>query len=145
MIQEKEKAYGICVYKIENNITKILLCKSVSSLQKWGCLKGGMENGETKEETALREFYEESSILVDKKYFEKYFEQINNEKDIGIYLVNYKNIVNLEQYFNNDILKDEYLSSENSKVQFFDILFLPPIKQKQYKIVEDIVQYLTKD
>ena len=58
------KAYGICLYKINENHIEILLCKSVSSLKKWGCLKGVKENGETPKETAQREFYEECNILV---------------------------------------------------------------------------------
>jgi len=144
-VDNKIKAYGICLYKKESKETKILLCKSVSSHSKWGCLKGCMEENETKEQTAIREFYEECSIKVDKKYFETYFEQINDTKDIGIFLVNSKNIDNLENYFDNNKLKFQYLSWENSKVCFFDIKKLPIIKQKQYKIIESITNYLQRD
>jgi len=144
-INTKDKAYGICIYKKNKNSIKILLCKSTMSNTKWGTIKGGMEAGETKEQTAIREFQEESSILVNKDLFEKYFEQINNEKDIGVYLVNYNNIKNIDKYFDNEMLKKEYLNWENSKITFFDINDLPTIKQKQYKMVDNIIQYLQKD
>ena len=71
---QKIKAYGICLYKFDKkeNQYKILLCKSVSSLNKWGCLKGGSENNETKKETAIREFYEECHIKIPQKYLTNY-------------------------------------------------------------------------
>jgi len=139
----KIKAYGISLYKRDNkgNI-KLLLCKSVSSKNRWGFLKGAQEKGESNIQTAIREFEEESSINIKERYLGKYFEQLNSEKDIGVYLVNYKNIYGIEKYFHNDILQAKYLSSENSDVEFFNINNLPMIKKKQTNIVKDIVKYL---
>ena len=143
---KKIKAYGICLYKIQqqNNkrITKILLCKSVSSLNKWGCLKGVQESNETKKQTAYREFYEECHIKIPTKLLVQYFEQTNNTKDIGIYLVNASQIKNLDNYFIEDTLQSNFLSWENSKVKFFDITKLPQIKKKQYKLINKILSYL---
>ncbi len=140
----KIKAFGISLYKIQNNNVSILLCKSIASKSRWGFLKGVQEKGESDFQTAVREFKEESSINIEKKYFEKYFEQKNLEKDIGIYLVNYDNIQNIEKYFINNKLLKKYLSWENSDAQFFDISKLPNIKKKQSKLVRDIVAYLQK-
>ncbi|MEA3513540.1 MAG: NUDIX domain-containing protein [Campylobacterota bacterium] len=140
----KIKAYGICLYKIDKFSTKLLLCKSITSNERWGFLKGGEEEGETKIQTALREFEEESNIKVSPVYLEKYFEQINTEKDIGIYLVNYDKINNIEKYFIDDKLLSSNLSWENSSVKFFDIKSLPLIKKKQQKIMLEIVQYFKK-
>lgn len=139
---ENIKAYGICLYKIENNNIKVLLCKSVSSKEKWGFLKGGQEKDETNEQTAIREFHEECGIKVEKKYLENYFEQKNKTKDIGIYLVNYDKINNIESFFINEKLLDTYLSSENSSVKFFNIEQLPLIKRKQTRLTEDILKFL---
>lgn len=62
----KVKAFGVVPYKVEEDGTiKILLCKSVKSLNKWGCLKGVLAKDETAKECAKREFFEESSIIVD--------------------------------------------------------------------------------
>ncbi|PIF03994.1 MAG: NUDIX hydrolase [Arcobacter sp.] len=141
---EKIKAYGICLYKYNKNSTEVLLCKSVNSSDRWGFLKGVANSNETPEETAIREFYEESGITINSKYLEKFYLQKNDTKDIGIYMVNYNSISNIDIYFNNGILYPKYLSSENSEVRFFDIKKLPPIKKKQNTIAQDIIKYLSK-
>ena len=139
---EKIKAYGICLYIHEKKDIKVLLCKSVSSLNKWGFLKGVQHDNETQQNTAKREFLEECGIDVSAKYLEDYFEQTNIEKDIGIYLVNGKNIKNLDRFFNNNILLHNYLSWENSKVKFFSITSLPVIKRKQILLSKEIIDFL---
>ncbi len=138
----KIKAYGICLYKKQANNIMILLCKSSISNNKWGFLKGVEEKGESKQQTAQREFFEESSIKVAIKDFEEYFEQINDEKDIGIYLSNKKNIDNIDSFFIDNTLKNNYLSWENQKVKFFDINKLPPIKKKQSKLMVEVIDFL---
>ena len=70
-MDNKIYAYGICLYKIEENDIKILLCKSISSLEKWGMLKGVQTKTETPKECAKREFIEESSINIDFDDFEE--------------------------------------------------------------------------
>lgn len=139
---EKIKAYGICLYKVDADSVKILLCKSVKSNEKWGFLKGVAISNETAVNTALREFEEECNINVKESDLEKFYLQENELKDIGIYLVNAKKVKNLEQYFMNDILLKVNLSLENSEVQFFDINSLPPIKKKQSFLTSDIVKFL---
>ena len=138
----KKYAYGVCLYKIENNDIKILLCKSVKSLNRWGCLKGVKTGYETALECAKREFFEESNINVEISDFEEFFDQINIEKDIGIWLVNSSKIPNLESYFVKDKLIKKNLSWENSKVKFFSITNLPEIKEKQIKLIDKISDFL---
>ena len=138
----KEKAYGICLYKKEKNGFEILLCKSILSKNKWGFLKGVELKNETIEQTAIREFYEESSILVKQSFLEEYFYQENEEKNIGIFLVNYKNIKNYATYFSNNTLKEKYLDKENSKVKFYNIKDIPTIKIKQINIASKIINFL---
>ena len=139
---DKIKAYGILLYKIEKRSLKILLCKSVKSLDKWGCLKGMQEKDETEKECAKREFFEESSIKVETYLFEDFFYQENSEKDIGIWLVNANKIENMDSFFREDTLYDYLLSWENSKVKFFDIDNLPRIKKKQKKLLKQIKDFL---
>jgi len=139
---KKIKAFGICVYKINKNKISILMCKSVKSTNKWGFLKGVSLKNETQEQTAIREFEEECGILVNKIYLEKFFYQENDEKDIGIYLVNIRNIVNVNSYFDEDKLYEKFLSDENSIVKFFDIRNLPEIKNKQNKLIVNILDIL---
>lgn len=138
----KIKAYGVLPYKIEDKRIKILLCKSVKSLDKWGCLKGMQINNESSKECAKREFFEESSIKVETFLFEDYFEQKNSEKDVGIWLVNENKIENIQDYFLDDKLYDNYLSWENSKVKYFDLEDLPLIKKKQVKLISQIKDFL---
>ncbi len=141
-MKSHEKAYGVVPYLDLEGEIKILLCKSVASKNKWGCLKGSKEKNETAYECAQREFYEESSIAVDIALFEDYFEQINLNKDIGVWLVNAHNIEGLEEFFLEDKLKSNYLSWENSKVKFFSLDELPVIKKKQIKLVDQIKDFL---
>ena len=133
------KAYGIVPYYVKGDDIKILLCKSVASKDRWGCLKGTKTRNETAYECAKREFFEESSISVDVALFEEYFEQLNDDKDVGVWLVNFKNI---EKYFTNDTLKEQYLSWENSKVKFFSLNNLPKIKKKQQDLINEIKDFL---
>lgn len=140
----KEKAYGICLYRKKNNNIEVLLCMSTQSKNKWGFLKGGEQDYETKKQTAIREFYEESSIRVNYNHLENYFEQKNKNKDIGVFLVNYDRIEHIHRYFNLNKLYSKYLSWENSNVTFFDINSLPKIKKKQIKLVEEVVLFLKK-
>jgi ADP-ribose pyrophosphatase YjhB (NUDIX family) len=136
------KAYGIVPYLIRDDSVKILLCLSVASKDKWGCLKGTKNKTETAYECAKREFFEESSLSVETALFEEYFEQINIDKDVGIWLVNANNIEDLNKYFDGDILKSNYLSWENSKVKFFPLNNLPRIKNKQQTLIKEIKDFL---
>ena len=136
------KAYGVVPYYVNESDIKILLCKSVASKDRWGCLKGTKTRNETAYECAKREFFEESSISVDVALFEEYFEQLNDDKDVGVWLVNFENIENIEKYFTNDTLKEQYLSWENSKVKFFSLNNLPKIKKKQQDLINEIKDFL---
>ncbi|RTZ96596.1 MAG: NUDIX hydrolase [Deltaproteobacteria bacterium] len=139
---KKIKAFGICLYKTFNpDHVEILLCKSVNSNTKWGFLKGVQKNGETDIQTAIREFREESTININQYFLEQYFEQHNKSKDIGIWIVNSININSYNNYFTNNSLKKECLSSENSQVSFFDINNLPVIKKKQKYLIHQIVDH----
>ncbi|RBQ29609.1 NUDIX domain-containing protein [Aliarcobacter vitoriensis] len=136
------KTYGIVPYLVDKKDIKILLCLGVASQARWGCLKGSKNRNESAFECAKREVFEESSISVDIALFEEYFEQINEDKDIGIWLVNSSNIEGINKYFEKDILKKEYLSWENSKVKFFSLKKLPKIKKKQENLIKNIKGFL---
>lgn len=142
MISSKIKSYGIVPYFVDKKDVKILLCLGVASNQKWGCIKGSKNRNENALLCAKREFFEESSINIDIAIFEEYFEQINIEKDIGVWLVNASNIDNFSKYFENNRLKGEYLSWENTKVEFFSIKKLPKIKSKQKELIKQIKDFL---
>ena len=60
---EFEKSCGAVVYTEIDGIIKYVLIQSVEGV--WGFPKGHMERGETEEETALREIYEEVHLKVD--------------------------------------------------------------------------------
>jgi len=139
---ENVKTYGIVPYLVEKKDIKILLCLGVASETKWGCLKGSKARNESALECAKREFFEESSILIDVALFEEYFEQINAGKDIGVWLVNSSNIEGISEYFDKNELKKEYLSWENLKVEFFSLKKLPKIKKKQKKLIKNIKDFL---
>ena len=87
-------SYGICLYKIEEEEILIYLNKT-SSISDWNFFKGKMEDNETFEETAIREMFEETNILVRKNQLEDLFEQINKKKNLGVYLVDF-NVINFK-------------------------------------------------
>ena len=136
------KAYGVVPYIVSKNDVKILLCKSVLSKDKWGCLKGMKEKDENPYECAQRELFEESSIKAEIGLFEDYFEQVNLEKDIGVWLVNASNIEGLKEMFFEDKLMSNYLSWENTKVKFFSLDKLPTIRKKQINLISDLKTFL---
>ena len=136
------KAYGVVPYIVSKNDVKILLCKSVLSKDKWGCLKGMKEKDENPYECAQRELFEESSIKAEIGLFEDYFEQVNLEKDIGVWLVNASNIEGLKGMFFEDKLMSNYLSWENTKVKFFSLDKLPTIRKKQINLISDLKTFL---
>lgn len=136
------KAYGVVPYIVSKNDIKILLCKSVVSKDKWGCLKGMKEKDENPYECAQRELFEESSIKVEIALFEDYFEQVNLEKDIGVWIVNASNIEGLDEMFFEDKLMSNYLSWENSKVKFFSLDKLPTIRKKQINLISELKIFL---
>ena len=141
-MDKKVYAYGVCLYKVEDNDIKVLLCKSVSSLNKWGFLKGVKCKCENAKECAQREFTEECSIPVEIEDFEEYFEQENEEKNIGIWLLNAKSVRNLNKYIIDDKLLSNYLSWENAKVKFFSLQSLPPIRKKQRFLIKEVMDFL---
>ncbi|MBT3280518.1 MAG: NUDIX domain-containing protein [Campylobacteraceae bacterium] len=142
----KIKAYGIALYIKKNNSTKLLLCKSINSNTKWGFLKGVEDDNDlTPKQTAQREFEEESGIYIQQNLLTKYFYQENEDKDIGIYLVNASKLDYINKFFKNDYLLEKYLCDENEIVKLFDIHNLPPFKKKQIKLLSHIIDYLEKD
>lgn len=137
----KVKTYGICLYRQSKESHSVLLGKSFFN-DKWGFLKGCIEPFETPRQAAQREFFEESGIFIETRFFEDYLYQENEQKDVGIYLVNAANIQKLEKYFENDCLKEIYQTSENENVKFFDIKKLPKIKSKQSKLIKKVIEVL---
>lgn len=135
-------AYGICLYKIEENDIKLLLCKSISSLNRWGFLKGVRLKNETNKECARREFIEECSMDIEMHDFEEYFEQQNEDKDIGIWLMDASKVRHLNKYIIDDKLLSNYLSWENSKVKFYSIKNIPKFKEKQRFLIKEIMDFL---
>ena len=91
------KTYGIVPYKFNKNKTLLYVYKNKEG--KFLFFKGKQEINETKEQTAIREFFEETGYKVDKIYLEKYFETRTKNKLIGLFLVNQHNL--------NDVLENE--------------------------------------
>jgi len=142
MNSNHKKAYCLCIYKISKKSIKVLLCKGVKSRDSWGFLKGVTLKNEDEKCCAQREVEEESSLYVKKQYFEEYFEQLNDEKDVGIWLVNASCIDDMDDKFMDDKLFDNFLSWENQKVKFFSLEDLPLIRDKQMYIMKDIKDFL---
>jgi len=84
----KPKSYGLCPYQIMNGQFYVLLNKT-SEISYYNFFKGKIEENETIEECAQREFFEETGVEVNIKDFEEYYEQNSKRKNIGIFLVDW--------------------------------------------------------
>jgi len=127
----KDKSYGICPYLKEGNTIKILLNKT-SKVSDYNFFKGKIEDKESVKKCALREFYEETNIPIDKKDLGLYFFQSNKRKDIGIFLVNF------EDYKNIHILIDK---KEIHSYEWLDINDNISFSRNQRDIFRDIVNH----
>jgi ADP-ribose pyrophosphatase YjhB (NUDIX family) len=138
----KPPSYGICLYKVEKDSIKILLCKSSISRIKWGFVKGHAQISEPAKTAAVREFFEESTISIDESDLEDGFKQINENKDVYIWLVNADNILSLDSKFDGNKLKEENLCFENDQIRFYDTRSLPPLKRNQKFMIREIAKFL---
>lgn len=77
-----EKSCGAIVYTVENEDIKYLLVEEMSGCHSFP--KGHMENGETEEETALREIKEETNLDVVLDTSFKMSEQYNPAEKPGV-------------------------------------------------------------
>jgi len=84
----KEYSFGLCPYQIMNGHFFVLLNKT-SEESFFNFFKGKIEEGETYEECAKREFFEETGIDVNISDFEDYFFQKSYRKDVGIFLIDW--------------------------------------------------------
>ena len=61
----KEKSCGACIFRLDNGIKWLVLRHNPDRGHHWDFPKGHVEPGETEEETAKREVYEECGIEID--------------------------------------------------------------------------------
>ena len=67
-----EKTYGIVPYMFYQNNIRIYIYENKNG--NFLFFKGKQEKNETNEETAIREFFEKTGLVVEKEFLEKYFE-----------------------------------------------------------------------
>lgn len=87
----KEESFGVCIYKIEDYTTKILMVKA-RGLKDWGFIKGKPENNEKTWDCAIRECKEETNIDIWDRDLEEFWYSEYKRKNIGIFLVDAYNI-----------------------------------------------------
>jgi len=128
----KVKSFGICPYIIKDNSVFILMNKT-SKKSDWNFFKGKMEDKEGVIDCAIREFKEEVGVKVKEDDLEEFFIQINKNKDIGIFLVDWS-------LYNKSFKFDK---KEIYKAEWIDIFKNPDLKvsKNQRKIYEQILTY----
>lgn len=127
----KEYSYGICPYKIRNGNVYILLNKT-GRVGDFNFFKGKIEEGETVEECAIREFWEEAGIKYKQRRLENFFYQTGVRKDVGIFLVDWDNS------------KTEDTIKTNEEIYSYEWVKLDPsvkTSRNQQKIYNDIILY----
>lgn len=132
----KEKSYGICPYLIFDKKVFIFMNKT-SKNSTLNFFKGKMEDSDfSVEDTAIREFYEETGVKVNPKDLEEFFFQKNKKKDVGIFLVNWIN-QSLEFKFD----RKEIFSAEIIDLFETDC---ENVSKNQRKIFKEIKEYFKK-
>ena len=114
---------GVGIIIFYNN--KILL-EHRTDCKKWGLIGGAIEIGERVEEAALRECYEETSLIIDKNklYFLGLYSDIN-EKRIIQYSDNCFHAIDVIYKYKLDKQKDLKKSKESLELAFFPFNDLP--------------------
>jgi len=130
---KKVNSYGICPYLIINNLYYILLNKT-SENSKLNFFKGKINKNENISNCAIREFKEETDILIKISDFEEYFYQYNRRKNIGIYLVDWTKYYKKEFNFDKKEIYSTYWKRINNST----------ISKNQIKIYNDISLFLYK-
>ena len=131
----KEKSYGICPYYIKDNKIYILLNKT-SDFSPFNFFKGKIEENETINECAIREFAEEARVDLSDYKLEDFFEQKNRRKDIGIFLLHidkeldiYIDRKEIYTYKWIDIDEEIELSKNQQKIYNQIFIFLKPLRE----------------
>ncbi|NLM43663.1 MAG: NUDIX domain-containing protein [Clostridiales bacterium] len=85
-----EKSCGAIVYRRINNNIEFLAIKSNSPGGHWGFPKGHVEEGETEEETSIREVYEETGLIIKLckgfREYDKYQVSENTYKEVIFFI-----------------------------------------------------------
>jgi 8-oxo-dGTP pyrophosphatase MutT (NUDIX family) len=137
----KQYSYGICPYIIINGSFFILLNKT-SKNSSFNFFKGKIRDGETKEQAAIREFYEEAGVKITEEDLEERFSQKNSKKNIGIYLVDFTKYNHMPFKFQKREIysamwinvSKEVEMSKNQKKIFSDII----LHFKSKKVIQNI-------
>lgn len=124
---------GTIPYRINDYTPQILLVKSKTrNLDCWGIPKGHINNGETIEQCALRETFEETGLNVK---IEKTLQQCltRNKKEIKTVYVFLASVIDGQLNFLNDP------DNEIEKIEWFDINNLPNIYNYQQKVISEAI------
>ena len=130
----KPFSYGVCLYRVNDHKTEILLIRPKGHTD-WGFIKGKIDKGETKEECAKRECKEETNISFKVKHLEDYFEQKSTKKNVGIFLID---SINCD--LTNIILEER----EIEEIKWFKIMDDFIINKNQQKILNKIIDKFIK-
>lgn len=143
----KEYSYGTCIYyknELDNSVSILLI--QPKGHKEWGFPKGKIESNETKEQCAIRETFEEIGIKIKEELLEKYFEQTNKRKDIGIFLVNMNNLdLNSKFKINpREVHKVKLLNVNDINVNNINVNDKFDIYKNQSSILNNIINYLNR-
>lgn len=128
----KEYSYGVVPYTIKDNRVYLLVSLASKKDLKYGFFKGKIEIGETIKDCAVREFYEETGIKIEKDWLDKYFSQKHIQKDVGVFLLDIDYIIN----------EKVNLNKENYGFKIIEINELyNNIISNQDKILKEIILY----
>ena len=120
-----EKSCGAVLYTMRNNHRNYVIVKGTTG-QHWGIPKGHVEDGETEQETALREIFEETGTKA--QLLDGFREQIEYDMPNGVR----KTVVYFAALYENQELK--------SNPQEISSLMLVPIDKALEMVTHDAVR-----
>jgi len=144
----KEFSYGICPYQIMNGYFYVLLNKT-SEESFYNFFKGKIEEGETPNSCAKREFFEETGVQVQEEDFEDYFYQKSPRKDVGIFLLDWAKYQNSKFHFQEkeiwsatwvQLKKIETSKNQQKIIDQIETLFKPRKEQLKRLYFQDTIE-----
>lgn len=132
---KKTTSCGSCVHRMHNNKIQLLLIRPFKESDRWGIPKGHVDDGETLEETALRETKEETGldVILGEKLTVVSTIYRNEEKYVHSYLAT---------VVGDDTPRPQDPDGEIFDIRWFDIDSLPDVHIYQRPLIAETISAL---
>lgn len=135
--RKKTTSCGTCVYRVHSSVAQVLLIKPFVDNDAWGFPKGHIDEGETREECAIRETREETGLDVELITPLNSVNTISRYEDKDMYIWLARQICNKEPHVNDP-------DNEVSDVRWFNVDELPRVHVYQRPVLDEVLKILER-